>query len=144
EPAAQARRVLGQSDFKAARELAEWKHNIRVDWGQIRIDSVTAGDRKELFVGDKLEVSARVFLGKVRPDQVSVQVYVGQTNDGKLEQPRMVDLTQVEAEPETGWFNFRGELAPSESGSYGFSVRVIPRHPNLVQPHELRLITWSK
>jgi glycogen phosphorylase len=144
EPAARARRVLSQSDFRAARELANWKHNIRVDWQQIRIDSVTTGDRKELFVGDKLEVSARVFLGKVRPDQVSVQVYVGQTNDGKLEQLRMVDLTQVDAEPETGWFSFHGELAPSESGSYGFSVRVIPRHPHLVQPHELRLITWSK
>ena len=144
EPAAQARQVLSQSDFRAARDLAEWKHSIRVDWQQIRIDSVSTGDRRDLFVGDTLEVSARVFLGKVHPEHVLVQVYVGQTNDGKLEQPRTVDLTKVQPEPETGWFNFQGELAASESGSYGFNVRVIPRHPHLCQPHELRLITWSK
>jgi hypothetical protein len=31
----------------------------------------------------------------------------------------------------------------SESGAYGFSVRVVPIHPNLMQAHELRLIAWS-
>ena len=30
-----------------------------------------------------------------------------------------------------------------ESGTYGFSVRVLPTHPCLMQGHELRLITWS-
>jgi hypothetical protein len=34
-------------------------------------------------------------------------------------------------------------IPASESGSYGFNVRVIPTHPNLVQEHELRLITWA-
>jgi hypothetical protein len=31
----------------------------------------------------------------------------------------------------------------AESGTYGFSVRVVPTHPHLLQAHELRLITWS-
>jgi hypothetical protein len=31
----------------------------------------------------------------------------------------------------------------TESGTYGFSVRVVPTHPYLMQAHELRLITWS-
>ena len=35
-------------------------------------------------------------------------------------------------------------IPAAESGSYGFNVRVIPTHPNLLQEHELRLITWAK
>jgi len=37
----------------------------------------------------------------------------------------------------------RGQYPRLESGTYGFSVRVVPTHPCLMQTHELRLITWS-
>ena len=42
-----------------------------------------------------------------------------------------------------GWFRFTGDLTTSDSGSYGFNIRVIPTHPHLIQDHELRLITWA-
>jgi hypothetical protein len=35
------------------------------------------------------------------------------------------------------------QLPATESGTYGFSVRVVPTHPCLMQAHELRLITRS-
>ena len=43
-----------------------------------------------------------------------------------------------------GVYRFSGMIPASESGSYGFNVRVIPTHPHLVQDHELRLITWAR
>ena len=42
-----------------------------------------------------------------------------------------------------GTYVYQGSVPASESGTYGFSVRVVPTHPHLVQEHELRLITWS-
>ena len=44
----------------------------------------------------------------------------------------------------TGVYRFAGTILAKESGSYGLSVRVIPTHPNLIQEHELRLITWAR
>jgi starch phosphorylase len=42
-----------------------------------------------------------------------------------------------------GSYLYQGSVPASESGAYGFSVRVVPTHPNLMQAHELRLIAWS-
>jgi starch phosphorylase len=55
-----------------------------------------------------------------------------------------VDLTNVEKGSSHGVYLFTGMIPAAESGSYGFNVRVIPTHPNLLQEHELRLITWAK
>src|SRR2546430_1218645 len=37
---------------------------------------------------------------------------------------------------------YQGSVPATESDTYGFSVRVVPIHPCLMQAHELRLITW--
>jgi hypothetical protein len=42
-----------------------------------------------------------------------------------------------------GDYLYEGFIPASESGTYGFSVRVIPTYPHLVQAHELRLIAWN-
>jgi starch phosphorylase len=96
-----------------------------------------------MFVGDKLEIIARVFLGPVSPTHVRVQAYVGESTDGTLRNPFTVDLLDVERSGNDGAYRFSGMIPASESGSYGFNVRVIPTHPHLIQDHELRLITWA-
>jgi hypothetical protein len=42
-----------------------------------------------------------------------------------------------------GNYLYQGSIPATESGTYGFSVRVLPTHSCLMQAHELRLITWS-
>src|SRR5258708_12827773 len=102
---------------------------------------VSTVDGSKLFVGEKLTVSANVFLGPVDPSHVRVQAYLGETDNGSLEQPHAVDLPRFEKKHTAGWFRFTGDLATSDSGSYGFNLRVIPTHPHLIQHHELPLIT---
>ena len=127
-------------------ELAKWKHATRVDWPHIWIESVETSQagRASMFVGDKLEIIARVFLGPVDPTHVRVQAYVGESDNGSLRNPYTVDLASVEKGGDNGVYRFSGMIPATESGSYGFNVRVIPTHPNLVQEHELRLITWAR
>jgi starch phosphorylase len=145
EPAAAGFKALSANKCKPAVELAKWKHSTRVDWPQIRIESVETSQagRPSMFVGDKLEIVARVFLGPVSPTHVRVQAYVGESNDGTLQNPFAVDLLDVERSENDGTYRFSGMIPASESGSYGFNVRVIPTHPHLIQDHELRLITWA-
>jgi starch phosphorylase len=145
EPAAAGFKALSANNCKPAVELAKWKHSTRVDWPHIRIESVETSQagRPSMFVGDKLEIIARVFLGPVKPTHVRVQAYVGESNDRTLRNPFTVDLLDVERGGNDGAYRFSGMIPASESGSYGFNVRVIPTHPHLVQDHELRLITWA-
>ena len=145
EPAAAGYKALSANGCHAGVELARWKHSTRELWSGIRIESVDTSQagRASLFVGDKLEINARVFLGPVQPTHVRVQAYVGQSDNGTLRDPYIIDLLDVDKTNANGVYRFSGMIPASESGSYGFNVRVIPTHPHLVQEHELRLITWA-
>jgi starch phosphorylase len=146
EPAAAGYKALAADGCKAGVDLARWKRSTRQVWPGIRIESVETSQagRVSLYVGDKLEINARVFLGPVQPTHVRVQAYVGQSDNGTLRNPYIIELLDVEKTNANGVYRFSGMIPASESGSYGFNVRVIPTHPHLVQEHELRLITWAK
>jgi glycogen phosphorylase len=146
EPAAKALKVLSANSYKAAIELAKWKQNTRADWGKIRIEHVDAvpADVRELIVGDTLRVEVKAFLGPVDPSHVRVQAYIGHSEDGSIANPFTIDLQEIEKGEAPGQFKFKGDITATESGSYGFNVRVIPTHPHLSQEHELRLITWAR
>ena len=143
-PAAQAYREFSQNDCAAASDLSQWKSRIRKDWPQVRIDDVQVGnqDRQNIPVGESLEVSARVHLGAVDPQHVRVEAYHGEAENGGIKNPAITMLNQA-GQNGDGTYLYRGSVPASESGAYGFSVRVLPTHPHLQQDHELRLITWS-
>jgi starch phosphorylase len=146
EPAAKAIQALSANSSRAATELAKWKQNTRADWDKIRIEEVNASPSEigDLFVGETLQIEAKVFLGPVDPSHVRVQAYIGKSEDGSLSEPFTIDLQEIEKGAAPGQFTFKGVIKATESGSYGFNVRVIPTHPYLNQGHELRLITWAK
>jgi starch phosphorylase len=143
-PAADAFARLRRDHYKAASELADWKHGIRTDWKQIRIQAVEtfppAG--RMLQVGDQLEVTTRIALGPIRPSDVRVQAYIGECENGSIFNAAPIDLLKMEETGEPGIYCFKGIVTAPESGSYGFNVRVIPAHPDIQQDHELRLISW--
>jgi starch phosphorylase len=143
-PAAQAYREFLQNDCAAASDLSQWKSRIRKDWPQVKIDQVEVNnkDRQNIPVGESLEVSARVHLGAVDPRHVRVEAYHGESDNGGIKNPAITTLNQA-GQNGDGSYLYRGSVPASESGAYGFSVRVLPTHPHLQQDHELRLITWS-
>ena len=126
-----------------ARTLSEWKDSIRAAWPNIRVEAVEVeSSGVNVQVGDTVPVSAAVHLGKLAPDNVRVQVYYGQESNLAITEPVSVDL-KLAAKLDGGSYLYRGSVAAAESGSYGLSVSVIPTHPNLIQAHELRLISWA-
>jgi starch phosphorylase len=144
-PAANAHATLNADGGKKAVEVSHWKANIRRDWPHVSVSdvSVRTGNGVNVTVGDSLEVTARVSLGPIDPEFVCVQAYYGENTNGQIGNAITTDLKLVE-KLSTGIYRFAGTIPAKESGSYGLSVRVIPTHPNLIQAHELRLITWAR
>ena len=95
------------------------------------------------MVGKSLQITARVHLGAVDPQHVRVEAYHGEVDNGDIRNPSATLLNQSGRTDGDGNYIYQGAVPPSESGTYGFSVRVVPTHPCLMQVHELRLITWS-
>jgi starch phosphorylase len=143
-PAAQAYQRLSQSSYGAAVDLSKWKTKMRKDWPQVRIHEVHVGndDRQNIPVGESLKLQAHVQLGAVDPRHVRVEAYHGEAENGGVKNPTITVLNEAGPNGD-GSYIYQGIVPAAESGLYGFSVRVVPTHPNLMQDHELRLIRWS-
>jgi starch phosphorylase len=118
---------------------------MRKDWPQVQISDVQVAnkDRQSILVGESLQITARVHLGAVDPRHVRVEAYHGELDNGDIHNPAATVLNQDGQADGDGTYIYQGNVPATESGTYGFSVRVVPTHPCLMQAHELRLITWS-
>jgi len=144
-PAARSHEDFSRDNCGAATQLSQWKTQMRKDWPQVQIADVQVAnkDRQNILVGESLEISARVHLGAVDPKHVRVEAYHGEADNSDIRNPTATALNQSSQADGNGNYSYQGSVPASESGTYGFSVRVVPTHPHLMQAHELRLITWS-
>jgi starch phosphorylase len=142
QPAAASARALGQ-DPAAAKTLAEWKAKVRSQWPEVAIDHVESeGVSDTPQVGDTLSLRVFVALGALSPDDVDVQVVHGRSvGEDELREPEAASLT-VAGVGEAGQALYEGSLALSRSGPFGYTVRVLPRHPALASPADLGLVAW--
>jgi glycogen phosphorylase len=143
-PAARSHENFSHNGCEPATQLSQWKARMRKDWAQVRIHDVQVGnkDRQNILVGESLQVSCHVNLGDVDPNHVRVEAYHGEAENGGIKNPS-VTILNASGRNGDGSYVYQGSVPASESGAYGFSVRVVPTHPNLMQAHELRLIAWS-
>jgi glycogen phosphorylase len=143
-PAAKSHGEFTRDNSAAAGDLSRWKAQMRKDWPQVRVHEVQVAnkDRQNIPVGESLQLAARVHLGGVDPKHVRVEAYHGESENGGIRNPTVTTLNENGRNGD-GSYIYTGVVPASESGAYGFSVRVVPTHPHLMQTHELRLITWS-
>ncbi len=144
-PAAQAYENFSRDGCGAATQLSQWKTKMRKNWPQVQVSDVqiASKDRPSISVGESLQIRANVHLGAVDPQHVRVEAYHGEVDNGDLHNPSATVLNQRSQVDGNGTYLYEGSVPAAESGTYGFSVRVVPIHPCLMQAHELRLITWS-
>jgi len=134
-PAAAAERAITADDLAPARQLAEWKSRVRAAWPSVHVAHVESGGVDAVpQVGDELHVRATVELASLTPDDVLVEVVYGRARDGDtLESPARATLTPVDGA-------FEGTVPLGRAGSFGYNVRVVPRHPLLASSAELGLV----
>jgi len=144
-PAARSSRALAdgsatEADFAGARELAAWQDRVRKAWPTIRIDHVEA-EEGEHRPGARLLVRAAVALGELSPRDVTVQVVYGRAGDeDEIADPACADLeleAYADGDPVA---RYAGAIELGGPGPFGYTVRVLPRHPLLTTPAGLGLI----
>ncbi|MFF2296606.1 alpha-glucan family phosphorylase [Arthrobacter sp. NPDC058127] len=140
-PAAVAGRQAGTASFKEAKELAAWTTKVRNAWPQLIVEHVdSVGVSEEPQIGDTLQVNAYIALHELTPEDVSVEVAYGRAQDGdELDDVALVELTETE-DLGNGRHLFTGSILINRSGSFGYTVRVFPKHPSLASKAELGLI----
>ena len=102
------------------------------------------GKNPQLKVGSKLKVSALVKLGRLKPDDISVELYHGPLDTrGNIINGSVVKMEHKGSSGNDNEHWFSGLTPCFASGRRGVAVRVVPQHPDLNNPHELGLVLWE-
>jgi len=135
--------ALVANQYQVAKDLAAWLDKVRQSWAQIRITAIDSDTQDGLAVGTELEVRAHVHLGPLVPQEVKVQIYHGTIDpQEQITDYRIVDMSASE-KAKDGDYVYRGVIGCSKSGLQGYTVRILPFHPDLNDSHVPGLTTWA-
>ncbi len=142
-PALENYNRLTRDDCAAAKDLASWRMDMMTHWSNLDIRNIAADEPDQLHVGDPVKVTAEVRLDGIRPQDVEVQIYAGRLDyEGKFAERETIIMRTMDTTPD-GWNVYVGEINPTEAGRFGFTVRILPHHPLLLDSHSLGLIRWA-
>ncbi|MFE2302838.1 glycosyltransferase family 1 protein [Streptomyces sp. NPDC059445] len=138
-PAAQAHRSLTAG---TARELAAWKSRVRAAWPRVTVDHVEASSATTTAeLGTTLSLRVRVGLGDLVPDDVEVQAVAGRVDgDDRIADAVCVPLKPTNGPDLEGRWAYEGPLSLDRTGSFGYTVRILPSHRLLASGAELGLV----
>ncbi len=124
-------------------ELSRWRGKVEENWPSVRIVLDNFKPEMEIHSGTKVPVRAIVWLGDLKPEDVDVQVHFG-TADGEtiFKDGQSVSM-QMDSRMGDAYL-YKGEVSAFRSGRHDFAVRVIPRHPDLVNPFMPLFIKWNE
>ena len=148
---------LTGDDMQRVKDLAAWKSATRQAWQDLEILNVDVQDVQgqtvgsdrsepaELHVGSELQIQAQIHLGRLNPDDIAVQIYHGHVDAaGKIEDGQVAEMTYVEDSLNADRAaTFTGTIPCRVSGRHGFALRIVPRHPDLVEGYEPGMVLWE-
>jgi len=140
-PAARSERAISASGYQGARDLAAWVERVQAGWPAVHVAHVESGGVDATpQLGEELHVRAYVELGDLTPDDVKVELVHGHAREGDV----LTDIRRVRLDLESHDLGapatFQGTVVLDRSGSFGYTVRVVPDHPLLATPAELGLM----
>ena len=141
-PAAKLFKALVANKAKEAKRLAAQIKRLRSHWNKIQIGSPTRENTGPFSVGDTFEVTSRINLGDLRPDEVDVELYYGHMKSLESLEASNVEPMSVWENQENGQYLYGCSLSCEISGRFGFTVRVTPQGDERLKSTP-GLLTWA-
>jgi starch phosphorylase len=138
-PAAAAGLKLAADDYAAARVLAGWRTTVVGAWPGVKVVHVESHVDGDPQLGGVLHLRAEVDLNDLAAADVDVSAVYGSVD----EDDRLIDVQSVSLSPldlADGASRYGGDIPLERTGSFGYTVRVLPKNDLLTTPGELGLI----
>ena len=140
-PAAASAVSLRHDGFARARELSAWKASVRGAWWGVRVDHVEAESADdELRLGQSVTILAYVSLGDLSPEDVVVEVIAGSVDADDILQTPSITVMHPREQFEGNRWRYSVELTVDQHGAFGYTARVVPHHPGLIDSAEVGLV----
>ncbi|MCB0002318.1 MAG: alpha-glucan family phosphorylase [Anaerolineae bacterium] len=128
-------------NFAAARTLAGWKTFIGEHWGEVAV-AARGPNEAQTTIGDAVKVTAQVFLGNLKREDVLVEIVHGEQFSTVMSHPHDVRMTYVRTDADSV-HHYEGEFEPGQTGAHVYGVRVLPHHAGMLNKHEMALVVWA-
>jgi glycogen phosphorylase len=131
---------LARSESGVADALG-WRERINRAWPTIKILGMWDDAGTKVALGQSVTITAEVDLDGLTPADVRVEALVGRvTSTRDLLETSILAMTQCESDSKP---KFQITFQMNFAGNMGFTVRVVPNHPDVAVPIELPLVTWQ-
>lgn len=136
---------INSSSYELVRTLSDWKLTIEHNWSQIQIiadKSMNQLKQHNSVSGEEIDFTTMINLGNISPSSVRVELcygYVGKNN--AIENPEIKEMTVVE-QLDSSIYRFGAKIKLLDGGEYGYTFRVLPYHPELINKFDMGLIRW--
>ena len=122
-------------------DFTTWKKNVRSNWNAIKIEQKDNIDNARMVAGSKVKVRCFVNMPNIDKEYADVQVYFGQfLENGNVKNVYTNEMKCVAED--NGTFEYEGEIELSTGGNFGYTFRVMPKHPMLLHSENMNLIKW--
>jgi starch phosphorylase len=159
-PAGMHGRTLAANDYRAARDLGEWKARVRGAWSGVALKLLGTATT-EVAVKERVSLDVEVALNGLTPGDVRVECIVRRVLGSDLVVPVqgyaenrrwqpgisyleghavLVEVFVPGAVDASGSCKYRLEFLPPWSGTLQYEIRAVPQHQQLSHPYELGLM----
>ena len=124
-------------------EFNGWKHNLFLNWKDIKLSQINNLDNITIDAGNNIEVKCEVELPNIDKENVEVEVYYGKIlDDGAVENVNIIPMELESADEENKKYYYKAKVELTTGGNYGYTFRVMPKHEMLLEPTNLNLVKW--
>ncbi|MFC1562203.1 alpha-glucan family phosphorylase, partial [candidate division KSB1 bacterium] len=142
-PAAQRYRRFTADNLKVAKEYIFTYDKVRKHWNEVKILHVESDVVDGIYVNAELQVRVEAELGTLGDSLVDVQIYFGSLDSDR----NIVDGNSVSMEYkgiDNGKSHYVGKISSARSGLHGYTIRIVPKYLELVNPYEWHIMDWEK
>ncbi len=127
QPAMEEFGRLQENELDRTRRLVSQNKRLNKHWQEVKLSSPQADrDISVLHVGETFNVTAEVHLGKLKPEEVDVQVYYGPVNPENRIVESIAEKMQKTLDNGEGNYTYSCEISCKKTGRYGLTARVTP------------------
>src|SRR6266850_4837364 len=135
-PAAASYRARSADKAALGTQLVGWRRELAQHWPDARFGAVRTATQ-----GTRHQISVEVYLGRLHPEAVRVELYAEAANGGEPERHAMARGRKLDA-PGNGYEYEVSISAVRATGDY--TPRLLPYHPAAVVPLEAHEILWQR
>lgn len=141
-PATRQGRRFFDSDFEAARRVADWKSQVRKSWQKIAARRLDA-PRTQIQFGENLRFEVAVAIDGLKASDIAVELLITRSTDiADGQQDTCYRFEADGTQTEQGEQRYALELTPEMCGKLEYRIRIYPHHELLAHPFELGMMRW--